>query len=278
MKYSRENYERYVLDFFEGNMSADERAAFEGFLILHPDIRQELDNFQLVTITADPNIAYARKEALLKDTDEDNRYLFFRRRYLAVAAALLVLVAVASFLFVHPRNIASEVVQQPIPEATTTPSTTPVPVEQKTAELAAMKESIVPSDKRVVKATDIRESPIVEMTEVEKIEPEQTAHEEVAVVSAVTADQTSLSHVRPTNPVVFIQPIITRNFLPFSPHTYSLDEIDLPLMLDVEIMSKERSKIGRFLAKVNLIPEAIEETADGGLKEKLLPESFSGLK
>lgn len=38
-----ENYERYALDYIEGTLNAEDNAAFEAFLLLHPEVAEELE-------------------------------------------------------------------------------------------------------------------------------------------------------------------------------------------------------------------------------------------
>ena len=50
MKYNKENYEAFALDFIENNLSPDDRAEFEVFLLLNPDIQESISEFELVEI------------------------------------------------------------------------------------------------------------------------------------------------------------------------------------------------------------------------------------
>ena len=40
---TRENYEIYFIDYMDGNLSERERAEVEAFLLVHPDLQEQLD-------------------------------------------------------------------------------------------------------------------------------------------------------------------------------------------------------------------------------------------
>ena len=40
---TRENYEVYFIDYMDGNLSERERAEVEAFLLVHPDLQEQLD-------------------------------------------------------------------------------------------------------------------------------------------------------------------------------------------------------------------------------------------
>ena len=52
MKIDRHNYEVFVLDYLEGNLSADQHAAMEAFLLANPDIAEEIEGLNEFTLEA----------------------------------------------------------------------------------------------------------------------------------------------------------------------------------------------------------------------------------
>jgi len=67
MKINKLNYEAFVIDYVEGNLSADDKTAVDTFLNLHPEIREELtDYLEAPILIEDDNITFDKKEELLR--------------------------------------------------------------------------------------------------------------------------------------------------------------------------------------------------------------------
>lgn len=62
---NRANYENYVVDYLEGSLNPDERESFVTFLENNPDIEEEIDNVNEVTLQADNSI-FSEKDNLKK--------------------------------------------------------------------------------------------------------------------------------------------------------------------------------------------------------------------
>lgn len=60
------NYEAYFLDYHEGNLSLDSIKELMEFLSLHPELREEFESFEPVTLQDVEEIAYQEKDALKK--------------------------------------------------------------------------------------------------------------------------------------------------------------------------------------------------------------------
>lgn len=69
MKPTRENYEAYFLDYHEGNLSESQVEELMNFLALHPDLKEELDAFEMVMLTDDNSIVLENKNSLKKEDD-----------------------------------------------------------------------------------------------------------------------------------------------------------------------------------------------------------------
>ncbi|MFW5892265.1 MAG: hypothetical protein ACOCUQ_02560 [Bacteroidota bacterium] len=69
MKITRENYEAYFLDYHEGNLSAKQKQALEAFLVANPDLKKELDDFELIIIENDTSAVFDAKHTLKKTSD-----------------------------------------------------------------------------------------------------------------------------------------------------------------------------------------------------------------
>jgi hypothetical protein len=61
---TRENYEEYFLLYIDNELSVDERKAVDAFVLLHPDLREELDLLEGTTLDAEM-ISFPEKDALL---------------------------------------------------------------------------------------------------------------------------------------------------------------------------------------------------------------------
>jgi hypothetical protein len=61
---SRENYEEYFLLYIDNELSVDERKAVDAFVLLHPDLREELDLLEGTRLDADL-LSFPEKDALL---------------------------------------------------------------------------------------------------------------------------------------------------------------------------------------------------------------------
>ena len=62
-----QNYEAYFLDFIEGNLDASLQKELDAFLNKHPELKQELEDFEMFTLEAE-TIEYTKKEALSINT------------------------------------------------------------------------------------------------------------------------------------------------------------------------------------------------------------------
>ena len=60
---TRENYEIYFIDYMDGNLSERERAEVEAFLLVHPDLQEELDGMGEVRLEV-PTEVFGKKEEI----------------------------------------------------------------------------------------------------------------------------------------------------------------------------------------------------------------------
>jgi len=67
IKISRDNYELFFLDYFEGTLSNDETKELMQFLEVHSDLKDEFEGFQNITIIEEENeVLFSEKESLKK--------------------------------------------------------------------------------------------------------------------------------------------------------------------------------------------------------------------
>ncbi len=90
-----DNYEEYAIDYIEQTLPPETQLAMNLFLETEPLLKNELNNFTLVTASADESVIYEHKEQLKKRASKTGLVvLFFANpvlRYAAAVAALLVL-------------------------------------------------------------------------------------------------------------------------------------------------------------------------------------------
>jgi hypothetical protein len=68
MKINKENFEAYFLDYFEGNLTPSEITELHKFIELNPDVRNQFEEFEEVSIIPDLSIQFEKKESLKKDS------------------------------------------------------------------------------------------------------------------------------------------------------------------------------------------------------------------
>lgn len=98
------NYEEFALDWIEGTIQDTERKAFEAFLVSHPEIRQEFQEFEMLSLTPDQSIVYNQKERLLKN-DEVRVIPIMRNKWYMMAASLLILMVAGWLIISNNQNV-----------------------------------------------------------------------------------------------------------------------------------------------------------------------------
>jgi len=89
MKIDAHNYETWMIEHMEGNLSPAEEKALQEFLAFHPELRHEMELFEMTRLTPDTGIVFEHKDALKKEVPA-GRVLFMGNafRYMAAAAAI----------------------------------------------------------------------------------------------------------------------------------------------------------------------------------------------
>ena len=103
MKIHTLNYEAYAIDYLEGNMTAEERSAFEEFLSEHPQVNEELKQMQLFYAVPNEEVVYTGKEDLMKATPA--KASVFKLPSWAIAASwALVISSMLVWLWTNPNS------------------------------------------------------------------------------------------------------------------------------------------------------------------------------
>lgn len=70
-KIDRNNYEAFYLDYLEGNLSKENSARLKLFLEENPDLKAELEEFEMVEVSPEPVVQF-NKELLKKNITNNN--------------------------------------------------------------------------------------------------------------------------------------------------------------------------------------------------------------
>ncbi len=76
MKINRSNYETYFLDYIEGTLPHELMAEFEAFLVLNPDLNEELAEFDNTPLSTE-NYAFINKEQLKRSDFSDTAQISY---------------------------------------------------------------------------------------------------------------------------------------------------------------------------------------------------------
>ena len=98
MKININNYEEWMVDYIEGNLSEADKKELDEFLEFHPELKSELELFGQTKLAPDNNIVFVNKEMLKKH--EVAKVIPMRNwvKYsTAIAAALLLFVGISYF-------------------------------------------------------------------------------------------------------------------------------------------------------------------------------------
>lgn len=92
MKINLDNYEAWMVDYIEGNLSADQQRELQEFLVFHPELQKELDAFNMTKLPVDTSVYYPNKEALKQPVGGGKIIAMGSwKRYAAAAAAVCTL-------------------------------------------------------------------------------------------------------------------------------------------------------------------------------------------
>lgn len=98
MKININNYEEWMIDYIEDNLSQEQQKQFAEFLAFHPELKGELELFQQTKLQPDLNIVFANKDALKQK--EGGKVIVMTNwvRYAAgIAAVMLLFVGIRFF-------------------------------------------------------------------------------------------------------------------------------------------------------------------------------------
>jgi hypothetical protein len=289
MKYTKENYQEFALDYMEDLMSEDDRNSFRNFLDQNPQIKEEIEDISIVTLPHfEPK--FPHKKDLIKPIPTQNKILpIYLRR---IAAAILLLLIVSLFWLNRKdrlQDLASAPDETPLLERQEVPRQA-----DQNNEVAAV---IAPDEK----AQEVQSKPSAGDKPAKK--PESKAKQQgwdLVVLNPNPVDS-RVNLPAPPDPledtareleiaageyekitpkenvmVVFIDQLTIRPTLDNRP---KLSLVREPLLKTEQIAQESHTKLGKLLARANLLPSGLmEEIASGGLRDKIMPESYTDSK
>lgn len=302
MKFNKENYEAFALDYLEDAMSPEDRSQFELFLWRNPDIKAEFDNFQIIYLP-EPDFTekFPNKERLIKPVavtiplHARNKRGTWKKW--SVAAAILLLLGITFFTTSNEESAPDSMVEvapslTPEDEQLTQsnsidedkPSNKEVAAAVNSQEDSDLpgnmtKESISSQNKELTNITTDTQTNenrnlVDDLLAIDRIE---TLDEEIFIAESEEDVAIDISRdVRPIRDVVQVSTLPQRQF---TSNKLETEDRDLPMpILIIDEEPDEKFRLGKFLAKANLLPRSLGDIVGVGFKEKLVPESFQEIK
>lgn len=170
MEINRNNYEEFFLLYVDNELPAGERKAVEEFVILHHDLKEELDLLLETVLVPTSNVVFENKEELYKE-EKERRIIAYRWWRMAAAAAVILFgLGTFGWLFIDNKetkqpapvavlngNTIEESEQKNNANKETAPATTGEPTEGTTA--PAIKETVVTPKKTFIDNKAVKEKP-----------------------------------------------------------------------------------------------------------------------
>jgi hypothetical protein len=287
MKYTKENYEEFAIEYLEGSMSRADRNSFEHFLDLNPALKKEITGLQIVKLPPF-EASFPKKNLLLKPA---NRHRFYIPLYLrSLAAAILFLCIMAIFWYWNGNTDGQLAVDQKTIQ--TEPANTkniPVTSDEQQA-LPAVQESL--TDIKQIATINLKTNGKEDTKEIKNLREENTdliaSTPQTAIEPVVLKESGVIPTQDDVNPDIgqgFREPtkaVAILNQIEIKPSSDALTRISVAISVSPDhasIDQENRSKFGQLLANLNLLPTGLREELEvGGLRDKIIPESYRDTK
>ena len=69
MSINRHNYEAYFLDYYEKNLNPAQVKELMSFLDHNPDLKDEFNDFELISLESDNQVSFPSKQSLKKNEE-----------------------------------------------------------------------------------------------------------------------------------------------------------------------------------------------------------------
>lgn len=135
MRIDKHNYEEWMVDHLEGNLSPEQEVIFQNFLSAHPELHAELEMFNNTFLVADESVIYPDKNALKKKETKIIGFNTYFRYASAVAAMLLLFIAIRVMMMDHSTtgiNYSAEMEKPEVNKSTTAVVTDTIEIKSST--------------------------------------------------------------------------------------------------------------------------------------------------
>ena len=284
MKFNVKNYEEYALEYLEGSLDQAEQKEYAAFLLLHPEIREELESFELVTLAPNTAEVYAGKDGLYRNRGNG----FYR------VVAGMALIACLMFVYVWKSSDTpmENKITTDITEAVTAKFERQAVIEKESpaeSEKGQDKEqlnreststaepTIVPAKKKdtegdVVSALREKSSAVIEVpaTKAKVNDVERTFDKSTFAVPTKSE--------RVLRPATFVPVLKSLQQIPYEREVEKIEIIHPALIKafsELQESNEPQSKLGKWLTQVHLVPSAFEDKERSEVKNKFLPTYFT---
>ena len=264
MKITRENYELYALDYIEDNLGAVEKEIFKQFLDKNPDLRSEIEVFQMFRIPVDEAVKFQDHSRLLKPNRMYSGSLLLWRSVAAVAAFSLLLL-LGKALYLKPDSRETIMTVTSTEEQKAIPSTPLLETEKKQLQ------KVQSSDETPAKTQT--DAPVHDHAVAAKL-IEIRRHQKIDTRVESDASEETLTPINSDRPVE--APLA---LLPVAPVGYILLDSKYEENIDdhlVVYQTLERSVNGRQwlrrFAEKSILPPFVFDLGKENIKEALVPQ------
>lgn len=108
MQLNRQSYEEYFLLYADGELNDAEKKSVEEFVEENPDLAAEFSFIQDAVLQPDENIIFENKELLYRNEQSEKGIVLMRWIRFAAAAAVIIMLSVAGWLFVDKSEVHKE--------------------------------------------------------------------------------------------------------------------------------------------------------------------------
>lgn len=108
MQINRQSYEEYFLLYADGELNGAEMKLVEEFVAQNPDLAAEFNLIGEAVLQPDESIIFANKERLYRNEDERKGVVLMRWFRFAAAAAVIIMLSVAGWLFVDKHEVRNQ--------------------------------------------------------------------------------------------------------------------------------------------------------------------------
>jgi len=96
---TRENYEEYIMMYVDGELQPAQEKALNDFLVLHPELKCELQSYELTKLSPDTSITFVGESSLLQSLPVKRSMSFPHWRQYSIAASIAAIIFISLFKF-----------------------------------------------------------------------------------------------------------------------------------------------------------------------------------